>query len=125
MPEDLRVAESPLDAIILAGDNFYPCGVTSDSDPRWSLVRAITSIGVPVFPVLGAGSASFRGGLTPNAVQEFARKYPGYRTVTVQSAFRYDYPEDEVREGVAPRADPERSHGRRPPSTRPALRRCR
>jgi predicted phosphodiesterase len=45
--------QQPLDAIILAGDNFYPCGVTSERDPRWSLVRGLTSIGVPVFPVLG------------------------------------------------------------------------
>ncbi|HJQ38453.1 MAG TPA: metallophosphoesterase [Thermoanaerobaculia bacterium] len=46
-------AEKPLDAIVLAGDNFYPCGVTSEHDPRWSLVRGVTSIGVPVLPVLG------------------------------------------------------------------------
>lgn len=46
-------AKTPLDAIILAGDNFYPCGVTSERDPRWSLVRGVTSIGAPVFPVLG------------------------------------------------------------------------
>jgi tartrate-resistant acid phosphatase type 5 len=46
-------AKAPLDAIILTGDTFYPCGVTSEHDPRWSLVTPITSIGVPVFPVLG------------------------------------------------------------------------
>lgn len=43
----------PLDAIVLAGDNFYPCGVSSATDPRWNLVTALTRIGVPVFPVLG------------------------------------------------------------------------
>lgn len=43
----------PLDAIILTGDNFYPCGVTSPEDPRWSLVLPLTRLGVPVFPVLG------------------------------------------------------------------------
>jgi phosphoenolpyruvate carboxylase len=52
---------------------------------------------IPVYPILGAGSASFRGGLTPASAASFAERYPGYRTVTVQSAFRYDYPEDEVR----------------------------
>src|SRR5436189_693093 len=46
-------AKTPLDAIILAGDTFYPCGVTSERDPRWKLVRPLTTIGVPVFPVLG------------------------------------------------------------------------
>ncbi len=45
--------EKPIDAIVLTGDNFYPCGVTSETDPRWSLVRALTAVGPPVFPVLG------------------------------------------------------------------------
>jgi 3',5'-cyclic AMP phosphodiesterase CpdA len=45
--------EKPLDAIVLTGDNFYPCGPTSVEDPRWSLVTALTRIGIPVFPVLG------------------------------------------------------------------------
>jgi tartrate-resistant acid phosphatase type 5 len=46
-------AQAPLDAILLTGDNFYPCGVKSVHDPRWSLVRPLTRIGVPIFPVLG------------------------------------------------------------------------
>ena len=46
-------ARAPLDAIILTGDTFYPCGVATAHDPRWSLVTALTRIGIPVFPVLG------------------------------------------------------------------------
>jgi hypothetical protein len=46
-------AAEPLDAIILTGDNFYPCGVDSWSDPRWSIVRPLAAIGIPIFPVLG------------------------------------------------------------------------
>ncbi len=46
-------AAKPLDAIVLTGDNFYPCGVTSEEDPRWKLVTALTRIGVPILPVLG------------------------------------------------------------------------
>ena len=46
-------AWEPLDAIVLTGDNFYPCGVQSAEDPRWKLVTLLTRIGVPVFPVLG------------------------------------------------------------------------
>lgn len=46
-------AERPVDAIILTGDNFYPCGVTSVDDPRWSINVPLTRIGVPIFPVLG------------------------------------------------------------------------
>ena len=39
-------------------------------------------------------------GLAPDAVEGFVQKYPGYRTATVQSAFRYDYPEEVVRAGI-------------------------
>ena len=46
-------AQKSFDAIVLTGDNFYPCGVKSAEDPRWSLVTALTRIGVPVLPVLG------------------------------------------------------------------------
>ncbi|HVE70868.1 MAG TPA: metallophosphoesterase [Thermoanaerobaculia bacterium] len=46
-------AQKPLDAIVLTGDNFYPCGVTSEEDPRWNLVTALTRVGAPVLPVLG------------------------------------------------------------------------
>jgi tartrate-resistant acid phosphatase type 5 len=45
--------QAPLNAILLTGDNFYPCGVTSTDDPRWSLATPLTRIGVPIFPVLG------------------------------------------------------------------------
>lgn len=46
-------AAGPLDAIILTGDNVYPCGVESANDPHWSLLRPLTSLGVPIYPVLG------------------------------------------------------------------------
>jgi phosphoenolpyruvate carboxylase len=55
---------------------------------------------VPVFPIIGAGSCVFRGGLSPDTIDDFVQKYPGYRTVTVQSAFRYDYDEESVLQGV-------------------------
>lgn len=46
-------AQQALDAILLTGDNFYPCGVATVDDPRWSLVTPLTRIGIPLFPVLG------------------------------------------------------------------------
>ena len=46
-------AQKPFDAIVLTGDNFYPCGPASEEDPRWSLVTALTRVGPPVLPVLG------------------------------------------------------------------------
>jgi phosphoenolpyruvate carboxylase len=52
--------------------------------------------GVKLYPMLGSGSLPFRGGLTPQRVQETAKEYAGFRTFTVQSAFRYDSPQKSV-----------------------------
>ena len=46
-------ARTPLDAVIITGDAFYPCGPASAADPQWNRVRALSRIGVPLFPVLG------------------------------------------------------------------------
>ncbi|MEA2164405.1 MAG: tartrate-resistant acid phosphatase type 5 [Thermoanaerobaculia bacterium] len=46
-------AASPLDAVIITGDAFYPCGPASKRDPQWSRARALSRIGIPLFPVLG------------------------------------------------------------------------
>jgi len=43
-----------IDAILLAGDNIYPCGVTSVDDPQWKKVTVnFADAGVPIYPVLG------------------------------------------------------------------------
>lgn len=44
---------TPLDAILTTGDNVYPCGVQSASDPKWEVVRPLAALGIPIFPVLG------------------------------------------------------------------------
>lgn len=49
-----------------------------------------------LYPVIGCGSLPFRGGLYPLRPERFMREYPGIRTVTIQSAFRYDYPKATV-----------------------------
>jgi phosphoenolpyruvate carboxylase len=51
-------------------------------------------------PILGVGSKPFRGHLSPENVDNFLEEYKGLSTVTVQSAFRYDYPLAQVKEGV-------------------------
>jgi phosphoenolpyruvate carboxylase len=56
--------------------------------------------GIPVFPIIGVGCLPFRGGLSPRRVDAFLREYPGVRTVTIQSAFRYDYPLSEVTRAI-------------------------
>ena len=46
-------ARTPLDAVVITGDAFYPCGPASATDPQWDRVRALSKVGVPLFPVLG------------------------------------------------------------------------
>lgn len=47
-------ARTPLDAIILTGDNFYPCGPATPTAESWQkAVVPLTAIGVPILPVLG------------------------------------------------------------------------
>lgn len=56
---------------------------------------------IPVFPISGVGSLPFRGGLAPSTVSDYVKEYPGMRTVTVQSSFRYDNPKDEVKKAIS------------------------
>ncbi|MGC8543363.1 MAG: phosphoenolpyruvate carboxylase, partial [Vulcanisaeta sp.] len=53
-------------------------------------------LGLDVYPIIGVGPTPFRGHLTPHNVDNVIREYPCVYTLTVQSAFRYDYPENDV-----------------------------
>src|SRR3989304_8645450 len=55
---------------------------------------------VPIHPIIGAGSKPFRGHLAPGNIERFLQEYRGLSTVTIQSAFRYDYPLEQVKECV-------------------------
>lgn len=57
---------------------------------------------IPVFPIFGCGSLLFRGGLAPqdNKIDRFLQEFPGMRTVSVQSSFRYDHPIEEVKAAI-------------------------
>jgi 3',5'-cyclic AMP phosphodiesterase CpdA len=46
-------AATPLDAVILTGDNFYPCPPPAVDSERWALMRPLTLLGLPLYPVLG------------------------------------------------------------------------
>ncbi len=48
------------------------------------------------YPILGAGSPPFRGNLSPGTVDSVLAEYPSVETFTVQSAFKYDNPAEEV-----------------------------
>lgn len=47
--------------------------------------------GIDVYPIAGTGSAIFRGGLSPLMVDRYLEEFPGLKTATIQSAFRYDF----------------------------------
>lgn len=52
--------------------------------------------GIDLCPIIGCGSLPFRGGLTPHTVDKFINEYQGVKTALIQSAFRYDYPREDV-----------------------------
>lgn len=57
-------------------------------------------IGVEILPIIGIGSAPFRGNFRPSTVDRLMKEYAYVRTFTVQSAFKYDNPHEEVRKAV-------------------------
>jgi phosphoenolpyruvate carboxylase len=57
--------------------------------------------GVKIYPIIGVGSAPFRGNLKPSTVERVTEEYPSVQTFTIQSAFKYDYPSSQVTEAVS------------------------
>jgi phosphoenolpyruvate carboxylase len=82
------------------------------------LYRLSQEIGVRLYPIVGVGSAPFRGNLRPDNVDSMVREYPSTHTFTIQSAFKYDNPPQQVQEairrlreretGIPPEVDEER-----------------
>jgi phosphoenolpyruvate carboxylase len=71
------------------------------------------ALGVRIHPILGMGSAPFRGGLSPVTADRVGCEYPSVVTFSIQSAFKFDYPAHEardacrhLRERAIGRADP-------------------
>lgn len=57
--------------------------------------------GVHICPIIGVGSAPFRGNFKPGNVLRTADEYPSVCTFTIQSAFKYDNDPAEVSGAVA------------------------
>jgi phosphoenolpyruvate carboxylase len=55
---------------------------------------------IDIYPIIGVGTAPFRGNLSPLNVESFADEYPSLMTYTLQSAFKYDYSPQQVVSGV-------------------------
>lgn len=55
---------------------------------------------VPMYPIIGPGCLPFRGGVNPDTIKDTIDEYSGIRTICIQSAFRYDYPLDQVKKAI-------------------------
>ncbi len=65
------------------------------------LVRLEKRLGLPIYPIVGLGSAPFRGNFKPTTVRSRIQSYASVQTFTIQSAFKFDYPEELVRSAIA------------------------
>lgn len=68
-------------------------------------------LSVPLYPIVGFGGAPFRGNLRPPTVDRILEKWKNVQTFTVQSAFKYDYPEKEVIKAIEKINESERKRG--------------
>lgn len=64
------------------------------------LDRLEKKLGKPLYPILGVGSSPFRGNFKPTNVDNCLASYPSVQTFTIQSSFKYDYPQENVKEAV-------------------------
>jgi len=76
------------------------------------LRRLSEEMGVEIYPILGAGSAPFRGHLTPDNIERVLDEYPDVQTFTVQSAFKYDNPVSSVISAIKKLKETPRGEGR-------------
>jgi phosphoenolpyruvate carboxylase len=89
------------------------CAVLLSKIALGKLKRLEKEQNIEISPILGAGSKPFRGHLSPDNIDNFLEEYKGLSTVTIQSAFRYDYPTEQVKECInilnrsLPNGDPE------------------
>ena len=114
--EHLLSADRIVEEYLLDKDVDYQRVFLARSDPalNYGLVSAVLlvkialarlgrlekRIGVELLPILGVGSAPFRGNFSPRRAEETLAEYPSVQTFTVQSAFKYDHPQEEVREAI-------------------------
>ena len=64
------------------------------------VIEVSQATGVKIFPIIGTGCLPFRGHLMPYNLGNFLEEYAGIKTVTVQSALKYDFEKDEVKQTV-------------------------
>jgi len=97
-PEYLRIFTARSDPAMNAG--FLPAKLANKL--AISLYHEFSEeTGIEVYPWVGGGSLPFRGGINPENIDPTLDELRGVATVTIQSAFRYDYPLDQVKKAIA------------------------
>lgn len=96
-PEYIRTFLACSDSALTSG---LLAGIIGNKIALSRLQEFSSKTGIATYPILGAGSLLFRGGLAPDTIDRFMQEFAGVRTVTVQSAFRYDYPEVIVKKAI-------------------------
>lgn len=57
----------------------------------FSLHEVEERTGIQILPILGVGSAPFRGNFAPDKVDNCCEEYPSVQTFTIQSSFKFDH----------------------------------
>lgn len=96
-PAYMRVFIARSDPALNAG--FVPA-VLASRIALSNLTRVTDRTGVPIHPIIGTGSLPFRGGINPENITKSLPQYAGAATVTIQSAFRFDYETEEIRKAL-------------------------
>lgn len=97
-PKYLRVFLARSDPALNYG---LVCAVGLSKLALSQLKRFEESTNVSIHPILGVGSMPFRGHLSPENLKNFVEEYRGVYTITIQSALKYDYPSDEVKNVIS------------------------
>ncbi|MBT0159994.1 phosphoenolpyruvate carboxylase [Candidatus Bathyarchaeota archaeon A05DMB-2] len=96
-PRHLRVFIARSDPALNYG---LICAVLLSKIALSKLKTVEKQLDVPVHPIIGVGSKPFRGHLAPDNAEKFLQEYKGLTTVTIQSAVRYDYPLEQVKDFI-------------------------
>ncbi len=62
--------------------------------------RLSQDLRIALYPIIGVGSAPFRGNFRPNSVSRLLEGYPSVQTFTVQSSFKFDNSPELVKSAV-------------------------
>lgn len=97
LPEYIRIFTARSDPALNAG--FLPAKLATKIALN-NYHEFEDETGIEVHPWVGGGCLPFRGGINPENIDPIIDEYRGVSTLTIQSAFRYDYDLDEVKKAI-------------------------